>query len=67
MIKWINCNVQVNEQFHVKVGDFGLSRFNTETQKETLAKMRGTFAYCAPEVYFGNKFSIKSDVFSIGK
>lgn len=28
--------------------------------------MRGTFAYCAPEVYFGNLFSTKSDVFSIG-
>ena len=28
--------------------------------------MRGTFAYCAPEVYFGNQFSTKSDVFSIG-
>lgn len=38
----------VNKQFNVKVGDFGTSRFNTETQKETLAKMRGTFAYCAP-------------------
>jgi hypothetical protein len=59
-------NLMVNDQFHVKVGDFGLSRFNTETQKETLAKMRGTFAYCAPEVYFGNQFSVKSDVFSIG-
>jgi serine/threonine protein kinase len=59
-------NLMVNDQLHVKVGDFGLSRFNTETQKETLAKMRGTFAYCAPEVYFGNKFSNKSDVFSIG-
>jgi len=58
-------NLMVNEQWHVKVGDFGLSRFNTDTQKETLAKMRGTFAYAAPEVYFGEKFSTKSDVFSI--
>jgi len=58
-------NLMVNEQWHVKVGDFGLSRFNTDTAKATLAKMRGTFAYCAPEVYFGEPFSIKSDVFSI--
>jgi len=56
----------VTEQWHVKVGDFGTSRFNTDTQKETLGKMRGTFAYCAPEVYFGEKFSTKSDVFAIG-
>lgn len=63
----------VNDQWHVKVADFGLSRFNTDTQKETLAKMRGTFAYCAPgmnfiyklliyiylEIYFGAPFSSK--------
>jgi len=59
-------NLMINEQWHIKVGDFGLSRFNTDTAKETLAKMRGTFAYCAPEVYFGEKFSTKSDIFSIG-
>jgi len=58
-------NLMVTEQWHIKVGDFGLSRFNTDTQKETLAKMRGTFAYCAPEVYFGEKFTTKADVFSI--
>jgi len=29
-------------------------------------KMRGTFAYCAPEVYFGEQFSTKSDVYSLG-
>jgi len=58
-------NLMVNEQWHVKVADFGLSRFNTDTQKDTLVKMRGTFAYCAPEVYFGEQFSTKADVFSI--
>jgi len=58
-------NLMVNDQWHLKVGDFGLSRFNTDTQKETLGKMRGTFAYCAPEVYFGEKYSPKSDIFSI--
>jgi len=58
-------NLMVNEQWHVKVADFGLSRFNTDTHKETLVKMRGTFAYCAPEVYFGEQFSTKADVFSI--
>lgn len=58
-------NLMVNEQMHVKVGDFGLSRFNTETQGQTLNKMVGTMAYCAPEVYFGEKFSTASDVFSV--
>jgi len=59
-------NLMVNDTWHVKVADFGLSRFNTDTHKDTLVKMRGTFAYCAPEVYFGEQFSIKADVFSLG-
>lgn len=54
----------MNEDYHVKVGDFGLSRFNTETQGGTLNKMVGTMAYAAPEVYFGERFSTKSDIFS---
>lgn len=58
-------NLMVNESWHVKVADFGLSRFNTDTHKDTLVKMRGTFAYCAPEVYFGEQFSTKADVFSL--
>jgi len=59
-------NIMVNSRLQCKVGDFGLSRFNTDTQKETLGKMRGTFAYCAPEVYRGEPFSTKADIFSIG-
>jgi len=59
-------NIMVNTQLMCKVGDFGLSRFNTDTQKETLAKMRGTFAYCAPEVYRGEPFSTAADIFSLG-
>jgi len=59
-------NLLVNEKWEIKVCDFGLSRFNTGSNLETLVKMRGTFAYCAPEVYFGEQFSTKSDVYSIG-
>jgi len=28
--------------------------------------MRGTFAYCAPESYTGEKYTIKSDIYSMG-
>ena len=31
----------------------------------TLGKIRGTYAYCAPEIYFGSQFTNKSDVYSI--
>lgn len=59
-------NLLVNEKWEVKVCDFGLSRFNTGSNLETLVKMRGTFAYCSPEVYFGEQFSTKSDVYRYG-
>eukprot|EP01113_Clastostelium_recurvatum_P011680 TRINITY_DN1597_c0_g1_i1.p1 TRINITY_DN1597_c0_g1~~TRINITY_DN1597_c0_g1_i1.p1 ORF type:complete len:688 (-),score=192.59 TRINITY_DN1597_c0_g1_i1:164-2140(-) len=59
-------NLLVNDRWEVKVCDFGLSRFNTASNLESLVKMRGTFAYCAPEVYFGEQFSTKSDIYSIG-
>lgn len=42
------------------------SRFNTDSNLETLVKMRGTFAYCAPEVYFGKQYDTKADVYSVG-
>eukprot|EP01119_Soliformovum_irregulare_P008211 TRINITY_DN2129_c0_g1_i1.p1 TRINITY_DN2129_c0_g1~~TRINITY_DN2129_c0_g1_i1.p1 ORF type:complete len:803 (+),score=234.55 TRINITY_DN2129_c0_g1_i1:116-2410(+) len=58
-------NLMVNDKFGLKVGDFGLSRFNTDTAKETLNKMVGTFAYCAPEVYHNVPFTTKCDVYSI--
>jgi len=59
-------NLMVNDSYHVKVGDFRLSRFITETMQATLGKLRGTFAYSAPEIYHGELFTPKSDVFSIG-
>jgi serine/threonine protein kinase len=33
--------------------DYGLARFVDEDNLETLAKLRGTMAYCPPEAYFG--------------
>lgn len=61
-------NLLVNEAWDCKVADFGLSRFNTADNLETLSKIRGTFAYCAPEVATGSgvPYSTKSDVYSIG-
>lgn len=61
-------NLLLNEDGSIKVADFGLSRFLNEedSNQTTLAKLRGTYAYCSPEVYFGEFFSPKSDVYSLG-
>eukprot|EP00727_Mastigamoeba_balamuthi_P005715 m51a1_g1763 putative ankyrin repeat-containing protein (789) ;mRNA; r:291588-295876 len=58
-------NLLVTDGWEVKLCDFGLSRFDAEDMA-TLCKLRGTFAYTAPEVYFGTKYTSKSDVFSVG-
>lgn len=59
-------NVLVAEDWSAKVCDFGLSRFNTGSNLSTLAKCRGTYAYIAPEVYNCEKFTTKSDIYSVG-
>jgi len=60
-------NLLVNSDYSVKVCDFGLSRVVQSSQDEsTLGKLRGTYAYSAPEVYKGEKYSSKADVFSLG-
>lgn len=59
-------NLLVTEDWKIKVADFGLSRFDTAESLETLKQMRGTFAYCAPESYFGVKYTQKSDIYSLG-
>jgi len=59
-------NLLVSEDYHIKVCDFGLSRFDTSSNMETLMKTRGTFAYTAPEVYLNQKYLTRSDVYSMG-
>lgn len=59
-------NVLVDDSYSAKVCDFGLSRFTESDNASTLNKLRGTYAYCAPEVYLGKTYSTKSDVYSFG-
>jgi serine/threonine protein kinase len=91
---------QLDNDWTIKVCDFGASRLDTPTESVTLGKMRylpclslllwfapgvspciggqtwahsslsltrsllrGTYAYCAPELYFGTRFTNKSDVY----
>lgn len=60
-------NLLVDESWTVKVCDFGLSRFTEGPGKSsTLSKLRGTYAFAAPEIYFGRMYDTKADVYSIG-
>lgn len=59
-------NILVSENWEVKVADFGLSRFNTLSNHSSLGRICGTMAYCAPEVYKGERFGVKSDIYSLG-
>ena len=54
------------ERLILKICDFGLSRTDSCDNLNTLQKLRGTYAYCAPEIYFSQPYTIKSDVFSYG-
>ncbi|KAL6078190.1 Ankyrin repeat-containing protein [Balamuthia mandrillaris] len=58
-------NLLLDQDWSIKVCDFGASRVEKE-DASTLGKLRGTYAYCAPEIYFKTKFTTKSDVYSIG-
>jgi len=59
-------NLLVNEDWVVKVCDMGLARFDTPDQAKTMGKLCGTYAYLAPEIFFGEKFEAKADIFSMG-
>eukprot|EP01132_Coremiostelium_polycephalum_P004967 gene4967-6188_t len=80
MVKGVNClhswkpiivhrdlkslNLLVSDNWTIKVADFGLSRFAT-TKSASIRKTRGTYAYCAPEVFYGD-ITPKGDIYSIG-
>lgn len=58
-------NLLVTKDYKVKLCDFGLSRAK-QGDMQTFNRLCGTFAYCAPEVFNGEKSTEKSDVFSMG-
>jgi len=61
-------NVLLDDNMVPKIIDFGLSRCFEEkqTSKSITSKLCGTVGYIAPELYSGNKITMKSDIFSLG-
>jgi serine/threonine protein kinase len=63
-LKTLNC--LVTNDWQCKVADFGFSRFNSESNLRTLSKLRGTPHYEAPEIFEGNPYTAKADIYSLG-
>ncbi|MCL1791413.1 MAG: serine/threonine protein kinase [Peptococcaceae bacterium] len=57
-------NIFVSPNGDYSLGDLGLAR-PLETDMSALAK-RGVYTYMAPEVFVGDKFDIRSDLYSLG-
>lgn len=56
-------NIFVSKDRRYKLGDFGIAR---ELSKGLSASIRGTPLYMAPEVYKGETYDTRSDLYSLG-
>ncbi|KAL0320731.1 UNVERIFIED_CONTAM: G-type lectin S-receptor-like serine/threonine-protein kinase [Sesamum radiatum] len=60
-------NILLDENLNPKISDFGLARTSGGDQTTDRTKrVVGTYGYMAPEYAIDGKFSVKSDVFSMG-
>ena len=59
-------NIMIDKFNNVKLTDFGLSRYMPEESNYQLTGGTGTIRYMAPEVYLGEKYDLKADVYSLG-
>jgi serine/threonine protein kinase len=57
-------NILLNEAGQTLIGDFGTSRY--ESDDATFTGETGTVTYAAPEVYNGEPYTSKVDIFSFG-
>ncbi|KAK6132614.1 hypothetical protein DH2020_033644 [Rehmannia glutinosa] len=60
-------NILLDGNLNPKISDFGLARILEEDQSIARTKrVVGTYGYMAPEYTIDGKFSVKSDIFSLG-
>eukprot|EP01100_Stratorugosa_tubuloviscum_P006059 TRINITY_DN2636_c2_g1_i1.p1 TRINITY_DN2636_c2_g1~~TRINITY_DN2636_c2_g1_i1.p1 ORF type:complete len:553 (-),score=254.25 TRINITY_DN2636_c2_g1_i1:76-1734(-) len=59
-------NLLLDENYHVKICDFGLSQVKNTTHIEDQEGAKGTPLWMAPEVLTGKPFNEKADVYSFG-
>jgi len=59
-------NLLINADDQLKIADMGLARFDNPDAEKSMKRLCGTYSYLAPEVFGGESFSIRSDIFSVG-
>ncbi|KAH1257380.1 G-type lectin S-receptor-like serine/threonine-protein kinase SD2-5 [Glycine max] len=59
-------NVLLDDNFRVKVSDFGLAKLMTREQRHVFTTLRGTTMYLAPEWIINCAILEKSDVYNYG-
>lgn len=59
-------NLLVSDEWVVKLADMGLARFNSADNLQSMSRVVGTYAYLAPEVYYGETYGAMADVYSMG-
>ncbi|KAK9283888.1 hypothetical protein L1049_012143 [Liquidambar formosana] len=59
-------NILLDENFDVKISDFGLAKLIDGNQSQVLTRIMGTLGYQAPELIRGRHVSVKADVYSFG-
>jgi serine/threonine protein kinase len=57
-------NILVTRDGQIKLGDFGIARFSTQTSDS--GNLTGTPAYLSPEQILGHSQDTRSDIFSLG-
>lgn len=60
---FIHRNILLDDNFTIKLADFGISRYN---DNETFTEMQGTLKYMSPEVQCCSPYSVKADIWSTG-
>ena len=58
-------NIFVNDFGHFKLGDFGIAR-QLENMSVSLSRGKGTPNYMAPEVFNGDSYDSRADIYSLG-
>jgi serine/threonine protein kinase len=59
-------NIMLDNNFNVKLGDFGLARLDGNTLNQSINVFEGSILYSSPEVVKNQGYTEKSDIWSLG-